>query len=53
VNDIKAPAGYRNYGGYVNYGYGGYGYGYNSDLDNYFEPTTTGRFRWLKRLLGR
>lgn len=53
VNDIKAPAGYRNYGGYVNYGYGGYGYGYNSDLDNYFEPTSTGRFRWLKRLLGR
>ncbi len=53
VNDIKAPAGYRNYGGYVNYGYGGYGYGYHSDLDNYFEPNKPDRFRWLKRLVGR
>jgi tyrosine-protein kinase Etk/Wzc len=53
VNDIKAPAGYRNYGGYVNYGYGGYGYGYSSDLDNYFESNKSSWFRWLKQLIGR
>lgn len=51
VNDVKAPVGYGNYGGYVQYGYGGYGY--SGDLQQYFESDDSRKRRWLKRLFGR
>lgn len=51
VNDVKAPLGYGNYGGYVQNGYAGYGY--SSNLYQYFESEKFRGSSWLKRMLGR
>ena len=50
INDVKAPLGYNNYAGYLNYGYGGYGY--KNDLDHYFERDTPGKCNRIKRFFG-
>ena len=47
INDVKAPLGYNNYTGYLNYGYG-----YRNDLDHYFERDNPGTFNRIKRFLG-
>jgi capsular exopolysaccharide synthesis family protein len=48
VNDVKAPLGYGNYGGYAQYGYG-----YSSGLHQYFESDQFRKGSWLKRIFGR
>jgi capsular exopolysaccharide synthesis family protein len=51
VNDVKAPNGYRSYGGYIQNGYGSYGY--NNNADKYFQLDKPRRFSWMSRLFGK